>query len=151
MYAEKMYAYETMDANETNGEEMLSVLYNTCYGGWHPSQCAMDIYNTRMKASNPAFKEVSDHEIDRHDTVLVQIYHELGNTFDAANYSQTAIMAIPMKYKYYYRIEEQDGLECVVVDIDKWALVELKNQIKQLLDRNLPDAEKIADIYSLIA
>ena len=61
-------------------EEFVGVLCNDCYGeGYKISDKALNMYNKKMKELHDDFENVSyEHEIERHDPVLVQIYDEIG-------------------------------------------------------------------------
>lgn len=76
-----------------NNTEIIKVLINNCYGGFDPSDKAIELYNLRKKESDLIFSLF----IARDNHVLVQIFEELGEKFDNA-WSKTIIKEIPKKY-----------------------------------------------------
>lgn len=119
---------QTGETSET--PEMISVLYNNCYGGFSLSKKAKELYNERMSQLDPEYKprSVDDYYDDfydtafRHDPLLVSIYHELGEEFNGEKYTKIKIKMIPKKYENAYIIHEYDGLESVSLDNDKYKL-----------------------------
>ena len=131
----------------------IPVLYNNCHGGWSPSQQAIELYNRRMTQLNPTYKPITDldlENVNRHDPILVQIYHELGKDFDGHYYSQTQIEYIDEKYADYYHLQDFDGYETVVVELVKYELHTLKGQLKALLNNTMTDGEKIAELKKIM-
>lgn len=102
-------------------EESVPVLFNTCYGGWHPSEKATALYNERNPGGTDNLYSIKC----RHDPILVQIFRELGKEFDSA-FARTAIKMIPAKYINYYTIREYDGMESIVINYHKYTLDSLK-------------------------
>ena len=135
-------------------EESITVLHNNCFGGWTINPIVTDLYNERRNAIIPIKYMPDDYasEVTRHDPILVDIYHELGETFDNdRSISQTNAETIPAKYKDYYHIEEFDGRETVVINMDKYEFAVLKEQIRLLLENTATtDAEKIAAVRQLL-
>ena len=135
-------------------EESITVLHNNCFGGWTINPIVTDLYNERRNAIIPIKYMPDDYasEVTRHDPILVDIYHELGETFDDnRSISQTKAETIPAKYKDYYHIEEFDGRETVVINMDKYEFAVLKEQIRLLLENTATtDAEKIAAVRQLL-
>ena len=103
-----------MISQETDNEE-IEVLYNGCYGGWGISDKAKELYTSRQIKNDTYYLR------RRSNTILVQIYKELGNEFDD-KYSKTKIEKIPKKFENYYYITEYDGLETVEIDYTKYEL-----------------------------
>ena len=135
-------------------EESITVLHNNCFGGWTINPIVTDLYNERRNAIIPIKYMPDDYasEVTRHDPILVDIYHELGETFDNdRSISQTNAETIPAKYKDYYHIEEYEGRETVVINMDKYEFAVLKEQIRLLLENTATtDAEKIAAVRQLL-
>jgi hypothetical protein len=92
-------------------EEEIEILLNICYGGWNISKKAIELYKLRSPSYNVT-ENYFDYYLNRHDSILVQIYKELGDNFDG-KHSKTKIKKILKKYENYYDIDEYDGKECV--------------------------------------
>lgn len=132
-----------MNSSTTETEEMISVLFNNCYGGWRPSQKAYDLYN-QLKTPNTT---IHLDDLPRHDPLLIEIFHELGrHTFDHNKYSETVEFEIPKKYLNYYTVREcPDGYEIVVIDKAQFKL----DNIIQILQKNISNDDKIAEIENV--
>lgn len=107
----------------TMEENKIEILYNNCYGGYMPSMKAEELYNQRIckTKDNELEDDVPFYRLERHDPLLVQIFHELGEEFnDEQQGTNIKIAEIPEKYKNYYEIEEYDGAENVVVNYDRY-------------------------------
>ena len=124
-------------------EDEIEVLFNDCYGRWTPSEKAVELYvKTRGEGIG-----------SRHDPVLVDIFKKLGNRFDANDLSETAIKKIPKKYKDYYEIRENDGLEMVAINYKRYEFDKLKNEVymmKKILKDDTNTDEKFEKISRLI-
>ena len=132
-----------MISQETDNEE-IEVLYNGCYGGWKISDKAKELYTSRQIKNDTYYLR------RRSNTILIQIYKELGNEFDG-KYSKTKIEKIPKKFENYYYITEYDGLETVEIDYTKYELDNLKQKIKEILENNSTDNdEKINQFKKII-
>lgn len=133
-----------MISQETDNDE-IEILYNKKYGGWTISDKAKELY--KLRTTNNL--DCDFHE--RNDTILIQIYKELGNEFDDKKYSNTLIKKIPKKYKEYYYISEYDGLETVNIDYTKYELDNLIKNIKKILENNnFDNNEKINQFKKMI-
>jgi hypothetical protein len=142
--------HPSIKTKKMQGEETITILYNTRFGGWTPNENVLTLYNNRMKEINPAFSAIMYFsDIERHDSVLVQLYQELGSLFDSdEGFSETHGLTIPAKYTDYYAIENFDGYEDVVVLKDKWTL----DQVEKLLETaSLTSEEKITETLRLLA
>jgi hypothetical protein len=109
--------------------EKTKIIINACYGGFSVSNTAMKRYAELMgfeyKAPvkefytsyviNATGDEISDSEISRTDPVLVQVVEELGNE---ANGMCSKLKIVELEKGTLYRIEEYDGFEDIVTDID---------------------------------
>lgn len=125
-------------------KDLISILYNNCYGGWSPSNKTTELYNLRMKEIDPTFTPINHYEIryiSRHDPVLVQLYHELGKDFDSDKISSTKIWTIKKKYEKYYHITEYDGNESVCIDKTLYKLCFIQNTIRDILSNDLMSNE----------
>jgi len=132
-----------MNSEEIDNEE-IEVLYNSCYGGWGISDKAKELYTLRK------IKDSTYYIRRRSDTILIQIYKELGDEFDE-KYSKTKIEKIPKKYENYYYITEYDGWEKVEIDFTKYDLDNLKQKIKEMLENNnIDNDEKINQLKKMI-
>ena len=135
-----------MISQETDNQE-IEVLFNDCYGGWSISSKARKLYKLR-KENNV---DVDVYLSKRNDPILIQIYKELGDEFDAKKYSRTSITKIPKKYENYYYISEYDGLEKVEIDYTKYELDNLKKNIKKILENNsIDNDEKVNQFKKMI-
>lgn len=126
--------------------EMIDVLFNDCYGGFSVSGRAAKLYNDRMRSLNK--KELGKYDFwdcKRHDPVLVQIWHELGNEFNSS-YSKVKVAKIPKKYLNHYTITEYDGLEGIQINYHKYKL----DTIKEILNSNIDNNEKIKQIQTIV-
>jgi hypothetical protein len=133
-----------MISQETDNEE-IEILYNKKYGGWTISDKAMELYKLRTTNNLDSYFH------KRNDTILIQIFKELGNEFDDKKYSRTLIKKIPKKYEDYYYISEYDGLETVNIDYTKYELDNLKKNIKEILENNnFDNNEKINQFKKMI-
>lgn len=133
-------------------EETIEILYNSCYGGWGPSDKAIQLYNMEMKQIDPNFTEITSYQlynIYRHDKILVQIYYKMGEEFDR-KYSKTKVKTILKKYKDYYDIDEYDGLEEIIINNIEYEMDELQNKIKSILKNDMTNDEKINELNKLI-
>lgn len=136
-----------MNTHEDN--ETIKILYNVYYGGWEPSNKALNLYKARMIEIDPNFTgNVYIHSIKRHDPVLVQVYYDLGDEFDD-NHSKTNIAIIPKKYENYYEISEYDGLESIQIHENKYELDEIKKDISHILSSNIDNDEKISKFNNM--
>jgi len=110
--------------NDERNEEKMEIMVNSCYGGWHPSDKAIELYHSRVRETYPDFIKVESfifyfNRSYRHDPILVQIFKELGDEFDDVC-SKTRLVIISKKYEKFYSIsedEEADGIETVGIDI----------------------------------
>jgi hypothetical protein len=105
------------------------IVINACYGGFGVSQKGMKRYAELMgfeyKATVKEYytsyvidsngDKISDSEICRTDPVLVQVVEELG---DEANGMCSKLRIVELEKGTLYRIEEYDGFEDIVTDID---------------------------------
>jgi hypothetical protein len=130
-------------------EEEIEILYNICYGGWTISKKAIELYKLRNPNYNLTENEF-DYYFNRQDTILIQIYKELGNDFDD-KYSKTKIKKILKKYENYYDIDEYDGKEWVRINYTKYKLDNIYNKIKEILQSNNNDNTKINEIEQFIS
>jgi len=101
--------------------DMVRIVYNTCYGGYILSDKAIKRYWEIKGEPNPedwlkrkAFK--------RHDPILLQVIDEIGLAEAAGGrYTDLAIVELPRGTKYY--INEYDGLENVMTEENiKWSI-----------------------------
>lgn len=127
--------------------EEISVLYNNCYGGYIITKRVLKLYNKKMKEMNPDFIKITNSTnlyYQRHNPVLVEIYNEIGNRYNA-DYTDVKIKKIPKKYENHYTIKDYDGLEEVVIEYDKYIV----DKVKELLKEEKTDKEKIDAIELL--
>jgi hypothetical protein len=93
---------------------MTKIVYNSCYGGFGLSRAAWERY------VELGGKAESDYDIERTDSILVQVVEELGEDANSL-YSELAIADVPVGTKY--RIDEYDGNESVMtIDDYEWSV-----------------------------
>jgi hypothetical protein len=135
-------------------EETIEVLYNSVYGGWTPSETAVELYNDLMQKKDHQFKRIKYNDIFRYemydilkrdDPTLVEVFHILGSKFDSdKSISKTMAKVIPLKYKEYYYIEDNDGRETVVINVQSYDRDILDKTVIELLQNNsISNDEKI--------
>ena len=132
--------------------ETIEVLYNDCYGEWKPSDKAIELYNKLKRESDPSFTE-EDHYcwIERHDPILLQVYHDLGDEFDDKNFSNTKVEVIPKKDRNYYEITQYDGREVVTISPLIYELELLKKDIMNIImNKEKLDQDKLMEIKDII-
>lgn len=150
-------------------EEMIEVLYNTCYGGYNLSNKAIKLFNEKSDTVKLYYDDTSDedckdtsdedckeHEkcdekvfsitIERHNPLLISIFKKLGKKCNGSC-AKLAIRTIPKKYEKYYEIAEYDGKENVIINTDKYLLGEIKTIISNTEKTN---DEKINDLQNLL-
>jgi len=119
------------------------IMYNTCYGGFRPSDAAIEEYKRR----SPDGKNPRLFELDRDDQVMAQIVKEMGS---AANgqFSDIKLQRIPVEYRDFYTIHEYDGLETVLLNHNVYQLEAIKSLVK---DRTLSKTDKLARIAAVVS
>lgn len=138
-------------------EDQIELLYNGCYGGWGISDEAYELYNLKMLEKDPTFqpfiiknKHLLDLDIERHDPILVQIYHEIGEKMND-KYCKIKVKKIPKKYENYYSIDEYDGLETVRINILEYEFDTLKSTLKEILiDDKISSDDKISKFAKIL-
>lgn len=133
-------------------EDYIEILLCRSYGGWNLNEFVKDLYLTRKREIEPNYNfkygECWDYYIDRHDPILLDIYHEYKNT-DKLNtkYCKLDTCLIQKKYINHYRVTEYDGLESFEIKYEKY----LTDKIQEILANNeLTDSEKIQEIRTLV-
>lgn len=122
-------------------EEHTGILYNVSYGGFQISQKALDEYNKRNAVINPTEEIITcccDGWIERTDTLLCQIYKELGHEFNG-DHSKIKLKYIPKRYENHYIITDYDGKEEISINYATYAL----DEIKKIIDKQITNDEKI--------
>lgn len=148
-----MLWYNNIEMEEPTEEETIEVLYNACYGGYTVSDRAIKMHQQRI---NFTINDKNDEwfyaeRFERHDPVFLEIFHELGNDFNAGKYSRIKAEKIPKKYENHYDIYEYDGLERVDILYSKYE-ADLKSQnIKNIvLHGTMSNDEKIQELKKII-
>lgn len=138
--------------NIQNNEEMIGVLYNSCYGGFTISEHAIKTYNIKMLEIDSNYKpiEVDTQEcykrVKRHDPIMIEVYNQIGFYFNTG-YSNVKVEYIKKKYEDFYYISEYDGLESVKIYINKYKV----ESIKKIVNNNdINSDEKINQIREII-
>jgi hypothetical protein len=129
------------------------VLFNDCYGGFGYSSKAVHEYNKRLPAGSTKINENVKNgpfarllvneikkdigsvdekfvwDIDRADSLMVEICSELGDEANGQN-TKLAIKDVPIKFRKHYYIEEYDGLEEVHIDFQQYKLDTIQSIVK---------------------
>lgn len=134
-----------------NYEEDIGILYNVSYGGFQISQKALDEYNKRNLLINPTEEIITcccDGFIERTNTLLCQIYKELGREFNGENSKiKIKIKYIQKRYENHYLITDYDGKEEIVINYATYALDEIKKVIDNVKISNHEKINTIRDMY----
>ena len=94
---------------------MNKIVYNACYGGFHLSDEAEELYH---KLSSRCFDKW---ETVRHDPFLIEVVETLGEEGASGRYAALQIYEIDMNQ---YRIDEYDGFESVITeDEQEWVVI----------------------------
>ena len=101
--------------------DMVRIVYNTCYGGYILSDKAIKRYWEIKGEPNPE-DWLKRKVFERHDPILLQVIDEIGLAEAAGSrYAELAIVELPRGTKYY--INEYDGLENVMTEENiKWSI-----------------------------
>lgn len=100
--------------------EVIKVLYNDCYGGFNLSDAFMAEYEKRIgKKVDDAyhFGSAGSRSI-RMDPVAIAIFEERGSEWCSGPHSRLEVRKIHAAFANYWEIEEYDGNEHVVVNVD---------------------------------
>lgn len=108
---------------ESADENTIGVLVNEV-GMWNISEAAADLYAARAYPS-----KFSRLRTPRHDPLLVQIFHELGDKFNDP-YSKIEIDYIDRQYENYYRI---NGYGMIIINYEKYKYDLLISRIKSVI------------------
>lgn len=128
-------------------EEMISVLYNSWYGGWEISAEAKRLYNERKEQL--VAKGEYTYFRTRCNPILVGVFEELGEAFNG-EYCRAAIEKIPKKYEEYFYLSEYDGKEEVEIDYAKYKADHFRQDIQTILyDTDLSDGDKVLRLKEL--
>lgn len=95
----------------------IEVMYNSQYGGFGFSQKAIDEYNELRIAADPNYNLIDRHQaryISRTNPIMISIVKRLGNDANG-RYADIHVGKIPVIYKDYYKIEECEGQETVII------------------------------------
>lgn len=138
------------------GQDEIEILYNGCHGGWGISDKAVKLYNSKKLEIDPSWSPILDgsfsslDEIERHDKILIQIYHELGDKMNG-RHSCIRVCAILKEYEKYYDIDEYDGWESVNIDIAQYKYDTLKSTMKDILiDDTISSDDKISKLTTFL-
>jgi len=134
-----------------NEKDTFPILLNIGFGGFSLSQEAEELYATRRKITDPSYelKKYSSHMLDRADPILIQIFHELKEKTNG-QYANIGIEWINNKYKDYYSIEDYDGKEDIRIDYGHFEHDKLINSIKNIINTDKNQNEKIDAIKLLL-
>ncbi len=128
-------------------EETVEVLYNTKYGGFGVSEKAEELYVKYKKEADPevVIGPLEFIHFARTSPFWLRVFHELGDEFNSP-YCKAAVKVIPKRYRYFYRIDEYDGKETVLIDHQKYEL----DQIKTILKSTDSNDEKIRQMVRFV-
>jgi len=131
-------------------EEHIGILYNVSYGGFQISQKALEEYNKRNLLINPTEESIinscCDGWIERTDTLLCQIYKELGREFNG-DHSKIKLKYILKRYENHYIITDYDGKEEISINYATYALDEIKKVLDKVEITNDEKINIIRDMY----
>ena len=101
--------------------DTISVMVNSCYGGFGFSKDALDEYIKRRPPGGRKMNAARAYTISRSDPLMVQICQELGSR---ANGQSACIYLsdIPRKFAEFYVIREYDGQESVHIAFEKYQI-----------------------------
>ena len=122
---------------------MIEVMYNNQHGGFGFSKTAMDQYHYLKLAANPHYININMHDIVRSDPLMISIVKTLGQEANGRR-SNIVIEEIPRQYRYFYHIDEYDGLEDIRIHYDGYKL----HAIRQIIESNSQD--KINEIKTIL-
>jgi len=124
----------------------MKILVNGCYGGFSISDEARDEYKRRT-GDSPTY----DHDTNRYDPVLIQIYEEFGSERFSGFLADICVKTIDEIYKDYHTIDEYDGIESINIDYAGYEKNTLIYRIKMiLLSATLSNEQKILQISNLV-
>jgi hypothetical protein len=128
-------------------DDQIAIIVNRCFGGLRFSRRALDEYNQRSILADPNFEPVRwSHHIDREDPLMISICHELGKLVNS-EYSKIKVKYIPHTYKDFYRIDNCDGKEFIIVEFEKYKLDLIQNII---CNPDMDSNQKIIRIQSTL-
>lgn len=125
----------------------MKVLINDCYGSFCISEEALNLYN--LKRINNCLEPVKNgHNLVRHDKLLVEVYEEIGLKMNS-RHCTIKIEEIDDKYEKYYKLNEYDGAEELIILYNKYIVDEILklicnckesnetiDKIKQIIEEN---------------
>jgi len=95
------------------------IMYNACYGGFSVSKEAVQCY---LDLNGYVFRPYYiKRELERDDASMIKIVKQLGRRANG-KHADIQIQSVPIKYKDYIEIGEDDGYESVYVNFDKYKL-----------------------------
>lgn len=140
-------------------EDSIEVLYNNWPDGneWGISDEAFDLYNSKMLKKDPNFepllnkdKRSFEDNIERHNPILVEIYHEIGTRMDRS-YCEIIVEIIPKRYENYYEIIKYGNIEIVRIDEYKYEYDTLKSTLKEILiNDTISNDDKISKVMEIL-
>jgi hypothetical protein len=131
-------------------EELIPILYNSCYGGFMITEKALNEYNKRRLLIDINFKNITScFLIERNDSILNEIYREFDAKDFNVKYSFIKTHYIKKEYEKYYNINEYDGLESVGINLNQYKLDKIKEIIYNINLSNDIKIEKINDLINL--
>jgi hypothetical protein len=122
-------------------EEIVGVLYNTCYGGFNMSRKAVELINKKYQEIGKQPINSYDY-VSRTDPVILEIYEQLGSDNFSGINSKIQIEYIKKRYINFIKIDEYDGMESVIIDYSSSVIT----QIDKILNSTQTDSEKLSNI-----
>lgn len=110
-----------------------------------------------MLEKDPNFKPLLNEDkrsfednIERHNPILVEIYHEIGARM-SCSYCQIIVETIPKRYENYYEIIEYNNVEQVKIDEYKYQYDTLKSTLKDILiNDTISSDNKISKVIEIL-
>ena len=119
---------------------MLTVMINRCPGVFNYSDEAMVEYH-KIKPG------VEEHQIERHDEVMLEIVQRLGEKAQGFG-CKIVFKTINEVYRDHYEIDDHDGFESIRIEYDRYML----DRISKIMDnRDLTNDQKVHRTRALLS
>ena len=115
-------------------------MINRCFGGFNYSDEAMAEYHKVRPG-------VEEHEIERHDEIMVDIVKRMGEKAQGVG-CLIRFKTINEIYRDYYQVDGSDGFESVRIEYDRYML----DRISKIMDnRDLTNDQKVHRTRALLS
>lgn len=115
-------------------------MINRCYGGFNYSDEAMAEYHKVRPG-------VLEHEIERHDEVMLDIVQRMGKKAWGSA-CEIGFETIDEVYRDFYEIDDYDGVESIRIQFDRYMIDGIR---KIIANRDLTDEQKVIDTGILLS